>query len=163
MDNVPTVTKVRKPMSEESLAKLAVARELALKKRRELSVQRQSQKEEKVAEKMQEATAKREEKMDKAAQREAVRRMKAVEPVPEPEPEAEPEPEPAPPRAPKKRNTVCVEYSSSDSDNDIDFADTRVLFVKKQREPRDPAPPPARPEPTRDPLHRSYIAMFGPR
>ena len=45
-------------MSEAALAKLAVARELALKKRRELSVQRQSQKEEKVAEKMQEATAK---------------------------------------------------------------------------------------------------------
>ena len=158
MDTVPTVTKVRKPMSEESLAKLAVARELALKKRRELSVQRQSQKEEKVAEKMQEATAKREEKMDKAAEKEAARRMK--EPVPEPE---QPKPEPEPPKAPKKRNTVCVEYSSSDSDLDIDFADTRVLFVKKQREPRDPAPPAARPEPARDPLHRSYLAMFGPR
>ena len=160
MDAVPTVTKVRKPMSEEALAKLAVARELAIKKRRELSVQRQSQKEEKIAEKMLEATAKREEKLEKAAEREAARRMKkAVEPVAEPEPE----PEPEPPKAPKKRNTVCVEYSSSDSDLDIDFADTRVLFVKKQREPRDPAPPPARPEPTRDPLHRSYLAMFGPR
>ena len=158
MDTVPTVTKVRKPMSEAALAKLAVARELALKKRRELSVQRQSQKEEKVAEKMQEATAKREEKMDKAAEKEAARRMK--EPVPEPE---QPKPEPEPPKAPKKRNTVCVEYSSSDSDLDIDFADTRVLFVKKQREPRDPAPPAARPEPARDPLHRSYLAMFGPR
>ena len=147
-------------MSEAALAKLAVARELALKKRRELSVQRQSQKEEKVAEKMQEATAKREEKLEKAAEREAARRMK--EPVAEPaEPETEHEPEP--PKAPKKRNTVCVEYSSSDSDLDIDFADTRVLFVKKQREPRDPAPPAARPEPARDPLHRSYLAMFGPR
>ena len=158
MDTVPTVTKVRKPMSETALAKLAVARDLALKKRRELSLQRSELKESKVAEKIQEATAKREQKLEKAAEKEAARRMK--EPVPEPE---QPEPEPEPPKAPKKRNTVCVEYSSSDSDLDIDFADTRVLFVKKQREPRDPAPPAARPEPARDPLHRSYLAMFGPR
>ena len=140
-------------MSPEALAKLAVAREMALKKRREMSAQRSELRESKVQEKMQMAQEKQAAKIEKSAEKEAARRMKA-------EPAVEPA---APPERPKaQRNTVCIEYSSSDSDNDLDFQNTRVLFVKKQRdepreEKRDPAPAAARP----DPLAKAYLRMFG--
>ena len=130
--------KIRKPLSQESLDKLKLAREKANAKRKEMAEQRKVEKEEMVQQKMEEVKQTKTEKLEKQAFKEAKKRISA----------------------PKKKDTVVVEYSSSDSD-DFDFNDARILFVKKDR-PKAPEPPEA-PKPAPDPLFESYRQMFGPR
>ena len=63
--------KVRKPMTEEALQKLAMAREKANAKRKEMAAERSKQKEQLVQEKLKE----KQEKMNKSAEIEAKKRM----------------------------------------------------------------------------------------
>ena len=163
--------KQRKPLSEESLAKLAAARELANKKRKELSEQRKVEKESIIQQKMEEAKQKKQDKLEKSAAKEVKKRLQVSDEVEEKPVSAEPvatEPVATEPvatvRKPKKKDTVVVEYSSSDSD-DFDFEDARVLFVKKEKQ-RNSSPQVEKqqvPPVQRDPLASAYRNMFGPR
>ena len=138
-------------MSDEAKQKLAHARELANAKRKELSEQRKSEKEALIQQKMVEVQQKKTERLDKQASREAKKRVTDCG-CPDP---------PVLPK-PKSKDTVVVEYSSSDSD-DIDFDQARVLFVKKDRPKKSeqPATKPIPPAP--DPLMGAYQDMFGRR
>ena len=160
--------KQRKPLSEEALQKLAAARELANKKRKEMAEKRKEEKETIVKQKLEEEKQKKIDKLEKYAAKEVKKRLshevscegghstkEQVEEVVTEEKQDKP---------PKKKDAVVVEYSSSDSD-DFDFEDARVLFVKKERhkEPnmhRDTKQPPPRQV---DPLASAYRNMFGPR
>ena len=151
--------KQRKPLSEESLEKLKIAREKANEKRKELSEQRKAQKEEMVRGKIEELEKVKQEKLQKAAEKEAKKRVS--EPIIE---------SPVLPadtsvvcekRQKRSKPTVVVEYSSSDSE-DIDFENARLLFVKKDAKEK-PAPPPPLPEPPQYPHAELYSSVFGNR
>ena len=143
----------KKKMSEEALARLAQAREKANARRKELAAERATQKEALILEKMEQAKAAKAAKLEKAAEKEAKLRV-AAQPVAQ-QPAAQ-QPPPLPKK--KKRDTVVVEYSSSDSD-DVDFEDARVLFVKKERQKsKEPA---AQRPPVPDPLDAYYRKYFG--
>ena len=152
---VPKEKKARKPLSEETLAKLAQAREKANQKRKEMAEQRKADKEALVQEKLEQAKTVKDEKLEKAAAKEAKKRMytKAAQPVQDVEPMSPLESLAQAPKPKKKpKDTVVVEYSSSDSD-DFDFKDARVMFVKKDR----PKPQAVQ----HDPLAGAYSQMFG--
>ena len=152
---VPKEKKSRKPLSEETLAKLAQAREKANQKRKEMSEARKADKEALVQQKIEEAKLHKDERLEKQATKEAKKRMytKAAQPVQDVEPMSPLESVAQAPKPKKKpKDTVVVEYSSSDSD-DFDFKDARVMFVKKDR----PKPQAVQ----HDPLASAYSQMFG--
>ena len=156
-----TSKKPRKPLSEEALEKLKIAREKANIKRKELAEQRAIEKEKLVCERMEQVELSKKDKLDKEVEKEAKKRAVVTKKKP--------------------KDTVVVEYSSSDSE-DTDFAEARVMFVKKDRPKRqtkddkapppqpvtrvavEPPPPPAsppKPKPRPDKLDIAYRRMFG--
>ena len=143
--------KVRKPMTEEALQKLAMAREKANAKRKEMAAERSKQKEQLVQEKLKE----KQEKMNKSAEIEAKKRM----PVQALDVEAEVK-APERPYTTKqiKRQPVVIEYSD-DSDSEEDIRDARVYFVKRKKE--DPTPERVHTELPPDPYAKMYASMFG--
>ena len=151
--------KPRKQLSEEALKKLALARELANKKRKELAQQRAAEKEKLVQEELSQPKEP-DPKLIKQVQKEAARRRCKAPDVPVTDETEEDEIQPeVPPKHKKKKPTVVVEYSSSSSD-DIDFEEARVMFVKKERVKASPVP--VRPQPPApDPMDRLYRQMFG--
>jgi len=146
MDEQPQ--KSRKPLDEESLKKLAAAREKALVKRRELAAQRAKDKEALVQEKMQ-AKAKR---LDTQASKEAELRA-----------DNEATPAPEEPKVAKKAVPVVIETS----DDEEDISNARVYFVKRDKPAPPPRAPPAQPariphaKPIVDPHAQLYRQMFG--
>ena len=143
--------KTRKPLSEEALEKLKLAREKANAKRKEMAEQKKQDKEALIQQKLEEAKLKSNEKLEKAASKEAKKRLYS-------QPREETKPEETKPK--KKKDTVVVEYSSSDSD-DIDFNEARVLFVKKETKRKEA---PVQNEHTShedDHLLYAYHQMFG--
>jgi len=139
MEEVKEEPKKRKELSPEALEKLKLAREKANAKRKELAEQRAAEREELVQQKMEQVEKTKKDKLEKQADKEAKKRVQ---------------------HKPKK-DTVVVEYSSSDSD-DFDFQDARVMFVKKDR-PKPVEQPPVEVPPAPDPLEGAYRHMFGPR
>lgn len=143
--------KVRKPLDEAALAKLALAREKANLKRKELAAQRAKDRETLVQQKLDEKKAKN----DRAAEKEAERRtlQETVEDTTPVEAELPPKPKP-------KKQTVVIETSDSEEE---DIGNAKVYFVKralgeapvpKHDPPRPKAPPP-------DPHAALYQHMFG--
>ena len=151
--------KIRKPMTEEALQKLAMAREKANAKRKEMAAERSKQKEQLVQAKLKE----QQDKMDKNAEIEAKKRLPLQEIPCTPEVEAETEVETEvvepPPKIKKaKRKPVVIEHSD-DSDSEDDIRDARVYFVKRKKE--DPTPECVHTEPPPDPYAKMYASMFG--
>jgi len=143
MEDVKEEPKKRKELSPEALEKLKLAREKANAKRKELAEQRAAEREELVQQKLEEAQKSKQDRLEKQADIEAKKRVQ---------------------HKPKK-DTVVVEYSSSDSD-DFDFQDARVMFVRKDRAkpPKQPTEQPSvEVPPAPDPLEGAYQHMFGPR
>ena len=70
--------KPKRVMSEEALAKLAIAREKANAKRKELAAQRHEEKENLVQEKIEASKAERAAKVNASAEKEAKRRISTV-------------------------------------------------------------------------------------
>ena len=176
-ENSSTEVKTRKPLSTESLQKLALAREKANQKRKEMSEQRKAEKELMVQQKIVQAKTKTDEKLEKQATREAKKRMysrsdetpteSASESQPPETPKVEPASESQPPEPSKEDTTikkrkrkVVVEYSSSDSD-DMDMTHAKVLFVKKERTKKPNYPKPVASNQVPDPLLLAYRQMFG--
>ena len=149
----PTQPKVRKPLDEAALAKLALAREKANAKRKELAAARATDREALVQSKLKERHAKN----DRDAEKEAQRR--SVEVVEEPPPVPEEEPAQPPPAKPKtKKQPIIIETSESEED---DLTNARVYFVKRERPPA-PTIEPTRPTaPPPDPHASLYQHMFG--
>ena len=140
--------KPKRVMSEEALAKLAVAREKANKKRQELAEQRRVEKESLIQEKIEEVKQVRSAKVQNIVEKEAKKRLAKVEPKEE---------------APKaKRESIVIERDSSDSDED-DFRDARAYFVRKDRKsPIENTSLPNTPRPiTPDPHAAIYNSLFG--
>ena len=133
-----TPKKARKPMSEESLLRLAKAREKANRVRKELAEERKAERESLVEQKMKEVQESRKVKQETLAVKEAHKRVK------------------------KKRESIIIERSDSgSSDSEDDIRDARVYTVRKSRSNTDPehAPPPlAKPAP--DPLAGMYHQYF---
>ena len=143
---VETTKKARKPMSQEQLDKLAVAREKANKKRQELSEQRRIDKEKLIETKMQEEIVKRDAKNTNIAEREAKKRI-ANAPV-----------RPPPNKTQKAQKSIIIEHSDSESEDDI--IDAKVYRVKRQRETVETQPVPVQ-EQEEDPFGTSYAQLFG--
>jgi hypothetical protein len=132
------VKKPRKPMSEETLEKLAKAREKANAKRKEMSEERKVHKETLVQKKMEEEIEVKKKKEENAAVREAKKRVRA------------------------KRETIIIERSDSDSSSEDDIRDARVYTVRKSRSSTEQAEPsPAKLVPQEDPLAGMYSQFFG--
>jgi len=137
--------KKRKQLSEEALEKLRLAREKANAKRKELAEQRAVEKEKLIQERIEQVKISKAGRLEKQVDKEAKKRIAA--PV-------------------KKKDTVVVEYSSTDSE-DIDFEEARVMFVKRERKKETPKVPTEVPTeapkpPTRpDPVEIAYRRMFG--
>ena len=133
-----TPKKARKPMSEESLLRLAKAREKANRVRKELAEERKAERESLVEQKMKEVQESRKVKQETLAVKEAHKRVK------------------------QKRESIIIERSDSgSSDSEDDIRDARVYTVRKSRSNTDPehAPPPlAKPAP--DPLAGMYHQYF---
>jgi len=133
-----TPKKVRKPLSEESLQRLAKAREKANRVRKELAEERKAERENLVQQKMQEVQQEQKQKQQSAAAKEAHKRVK------------------------KKRESIIIERSDSgSSDSEDDIRDARVYTVRKSRGNTDPAhtpPPLAKSAP--DPLAGMYHQYF---
>ena len=144
------VQKPKRVMSEEALAKLAIAREKANAKRKELAAQRHEEKENIVQEKMEVAKAERAAKVEMSAQKEAKKRLAASEPSVVAAPVTSTK---------KRRESIVIERSESDSSED-DVRDARVYFVKKHKHASPPPAVPVRAN-TPDPLHGVYSSMFG--
>ena len=150
----PTQPKVRKPLDEAALAKLALAREKANAKRKELAAARATDREALVQSKLKERHA----KINREAEKEAQRRLvePAEEPPPVPEEEDPPQPPPAKPKT--KKQPIIIETSDSEED---DLTNARVYFVKRERPPT-PTIEPTRPTaPPPDPHASLYQHMFG--
>jgi hypothetical protein len=130
--------KVRKPMSEESLLRLAKAREKANRVRKELAEERKAERENLVQQKMEEVQQEQKQKQQSAAAKEAHKRVK------------------------KKRESIIIERSESSgsSESEDDIRNARVYTVRKSRSNTAPehAPPPAKP--VEDPLHGMYNQFF---
>ena len=147
-DEAPVETSVKQNrLSEEALAKLAIAREKANARRRELAASRRADKENAIQSKMSEINQQRLEKQAKQVEREAKKRVtkafwedKADEPQPKP-----------------KRRSIVLEREGSSSEEDV--VDARVYYVNKrrEREPSPQRPPPPEPE---DPANGIYYSMF---
>lgn len=151
-----TAEKPKRALTPEQLEKLKIARELALKKRREIASQRAAERETLVLEKI---SAKKQ-RDDAKAEKEATRRLEQ-RPV---EDDVTSKPTASVPKP--KRHAVVVETSDSDEEEGL-IDNARVFVVKRHRErERPPAasnPTPAlTPKPAEfDPHAALYQAMFG--
>ena len=160
--------KPKRVMSEDALQKLAIAREKANAKRKELAAQRHEEKENLVQEKIEASKAERAAKVNASAEKEAKRRISAVaEPgIPEPSDQGSSvalgsEATASKTKQKTKRESIVIERDESDSSED-DVRDARVYFVRKNKErsmPQVVAPPEIRPK-TPDPLDGIYKKMF---
>ena len=129
--------KVRKPLSEETLGKLAMAREKASERRKEMAEERKVHKETLVQSKIEEQLQAQQIKDEKSANREAKKRVKA------------------------KRQSIIIERSDSGSSSEDDIRDARVYTVRKTRPPQqEAAPTKAMPAPVEDPLSGMYNQFF---
>ena len=129
--------KSRKPMSEETLEKLARAREKANAKRKEISEEHKAEKETLVQQKMEEVQVARKQKQEIAAVKEAKKRVRA------------------------KRESIIIERSSdSGSSSDDDIRDARVYTVRKSRSNTEQTASPPPPPPL-DPFAGMYNQFFG--
>ena len=161
-------SKPKRVMSEEALAKLAIAREKANAKRKELAAQRNEEKEQLVQEKLEASKIERAAKVNASAEKEAKRRISAVaEPgIPEPSDQGSSvalgsEATASKTKQKTKRESIVIERDESDSSED-DVRDARVYFVRKNKDRSTPqvvAPPKIRPK-TPDPLDGIYRQMF---
>ena len=130
----------RKPMSEESLKRLAKAREKANFVRKQLAEERKTERENMIEQKMKDIQQEQEQKQQLAATKEAEKRVR------------------------KKRESIIIERSSDSesSNSEDDIRDARVYTVRKTRskeEPQQPTPPtPAKP--VEDPLAGQYNQFF---
>ena len=139
-----SVKKPRKPMSEESLKRLAQAREKANKVRKALAEERKAERETLVQQKMEEVQQEQRKKQETAATKEAHKRVK------------------------KKRESIIIERSESSgsSESEDDIRDARVYTVRKSRQgegtrSKEPEPTPPTPaKPVVDPLAGMYQQYF---
>ena len=131
-----SVKKPRKPMSEETLIKLAKAREKANLKRKEMSEERKVHKESLVQQKMEEVQEVRKKKDENAAVKEAKKRVRA------------------------KRESIIIERESSGSSSEDDIRDARVYTVRKSRSNTEAKPHPAKQPVEDDPLGGMYSQFF---
>ena len=133
-----TPKKARRPMSEESLLRLSVAREKANLVRKELAKERKAERELLVQQKMEEVQQVQKHKQETLATKEAQKRVR------------------------KKRESIIIERSDSgSSDSEDDIRDARVYTVRKSRSNTETehAPSPlAKPAP--DPLAGMYNQFF---
>ena len=137
------VQKPKRVMSDEALQKLAIAREKANAKRKELAAQRHEEKENIIQEKMEAVQKTRSEKISIAAEREAKKRLSA------------------PKKMPSTKRSVVIERDESDeSSSEDDIQNARVFFVRKNRTETPTPPAPVRAN-TLDPLDGIYNSMFG--
>ena len=158
--------KPKRVMSEDALQKLAIAREKANAKRKELAAQRHEEKENLVQEKLEASKAERAAKVNASAEKEAKRRIVAQD-APRPRTVVECDQGSLIATASKtkqktKRESIVIERDESDSSED-DVRDARVYFVRKNKAPQVVAPPieaEIRPK-TPDPLDGIYRQMFG--
>ena len=127
--------KVRKPLSEETLGKLAKAREKASQRRKEMAEERRTHKETLVQSKMEEQTQTQKKKDDISATKEARKRIKA------------------------KRDTIIIERSDSDSSSEDDIVNAKVYTVRKTRPPQQEVrhTPQVKED---DPLDKVYSQLF---
>ena len=132
-----SVKKPRKPMSEESLKRLAAARVKANKVRKELAEERKTERESLVQQKMEEVQQEQRKKQESAATKEAHKRIK------------------------KKRESIIIERSESSgsSDSEDDIRDARVYTVRKTRS-KEPELAPTPAKPVEDPLAGMYSQYF---
>ena len=134
-----SLKKPRKPMSEESLKRLAAARVKANFVRKQLAEQRKTERELLVQQKMKEVEQTQKHKQQKAATKEAEKRVR------------------------KKRESIIIERSSDSgsSDSEDDIKDARVYTVRKTRskEPEPTLISPAKPV-EEDPLAGQYNQFF---
>ena len=141
----------KRVMSEEGLKKLAIAREKANQKRKEMAEARKEQIEEKVQEKLAAHQEIKEKKICQSAEKIIKKRVTELA-------------QPTNPTKPKKsRESIVIEREDSDSSED-DVRDARVYFVRKNKgEPRASTPPTPTtpPVPAPDPLDGIYNNMFG--
>ena len=129
--------KVRKPLSEETLGKLAKAREKASERRKEMAEERKVHKETLVQSKIEEQLQAQQIKDEKSANREAKKRVKA------------------------KRQSIIIERSSdSGSSSEDDIRDARVYTVRKSRNNVEGAAPTQARSPVEDPLSGMYNQFF---
>ena len=150
--------KPKRVMSEEALAKLAIAREKANAKRKELAAQRHEEKENLVQEKIEASKAERAAKVNASAEKEAKRRISTVA---EPCDQGSLIATASKAKQKTKRESIVIERDESDSSED-DVRDARVYFVRKNKDRTTPqvvAPPEIRPK-TPDPLDGIYKKMF---
>ena len=127
--------KIRKPLGEEALQRLAKAREKANAKRKEISEEHKAEKETLVQQKMEEVQVARKQKQETAAVKEAKKRVRA------------------------KRESIIIERSSdSGSSSDDDIRDARVYTVRKSRSNTEAEPPPT--PPVEDPFAGMYSQFF---
>ena len=176
-------SKPKRVMSEEALAKLAIAREKANAKRKELAAQRNEEKEQLVQEKLEASKIERAAKVNASAEKEAKRRIsldaeRPAQDAERPRAVAEPgipelcdqgssialgsEATASKAKQKTKRESIVIERDESDSSED-DVRDARVYFVRKNKDrsmPQVVAPPEIRPK-TPDPLDGIYRQMFG--
>ena len=134
-----TPKKARKPLSEESLQRLAKAREKANRVRKELAEERKAERENLVEQKMKEVQESRKVKQETLAAKEAHKRVK------------------------QKRESIIIERSESSgsSDSEDDIRDARVYTVRKSRGNTNPAhPPPPLAKSAPDPLAGMYHQYF---
>ena len=135
-----TPKKARRPMSEESLLRLSVAREKANLVRKELAKERKAERELLVQQKMEEVQQVQKHKQETLATKEAQKRVR------------------------KKRESIIIERSESSgsSDSEDDIRDARVYTVRKSSRSNtetEHAPPPlAKSAP--DPLAGMYHQYF---
>ena len=133
-----SVKKPRKPMSEESLKRLAAARQKANKIRKELAEERKAERESLVQQKMEEVQQEQRKKQESAATKEAEKRIR------------------------KKRESIIIERSESSgsSESEDDIRDARVYTVRKSRSKEPESTPPTSVKPVEDPLAGMYNQFF---
>ena len=133
---VEKVKKPRKPMSEDTLEKLAKARQKANLKRKEMSEERKAEKENLVKQKMEEVQIARKKKDETAAVKEAKKRVRA------------------------KRESIIIERSDSDSSSEDDIRDARVYTVRKSHSNTEQAKPPPAKQPVEDDRFAGMYSQF---
>ena len=138
-----SVKKPRKPMSEESLKRLAAARVKANFVRKQLAEERRAERENLVEQKMKEVQETQRQKQETAATKEAHKRVK------------------------KKRESIIIERSSDSesSNSEDDIRDARVYTVRKSRQgegtrSKEPELAPTPAKPVEDPLAGMYQQYF---
>ena len=146
--------KPKRVMSEEAQKKLALAREKANQKRKEMAEARKEQIEEKVQEKMAAHQEIKEKKICQSAEK--IIKKRVTELAPKNPPTTKPK---------KSRESIVIEREDSDSSED-DVRDARVYFVRKNKgesvTPPTPTPPPVpAPHLAPDPLDGIYKKLFG--